>query len=183
MVNKALKGEEEAVLDLVDQLRPLILSYSKRYGARQGREEDMYQEGVLEILEALKDFEPSRKIPFLAYVSTRIRHYYYNKRRKNRQHYSLDASVGVTETGTLLDILQDNACDIEEICIGNQEKWLLQSAIEQLSNCQRDIVIRYYFQYQSLKEIAAHKGIHPVSVAKTKAVALKKLGKYLRRMY
>lgn len=182
-MNKALKGEEEAVVDLVNQLKPLILSYSKRYGARQGREEDMYQEGVLEILEALRDFDPSRKIPFLAYVSTRIRHYYHNKRRKNKQYYSLDASVGAAETGTLLDILQDNTCDIEKICIENQEKRFLQNAMEQLSNCQRDIVIRYYFQYQSLKEIAAHKGIHPVSVAKTKAVALKKLGKYLRKVY
>lgn len=183
MVKRALQGEQKAVEELLMQLRPLVLAYSRRYGGRQGMDEDAFQEGMLEILGGLKDYDVSRNIPFLAYITTRIRYYYHNRRRREKLCYSLEEKVGIDAAATFLDFLVDPDGGVEEACIDKEKHRLLKVAMEQLTECQREIITQYYFQWKSQKDIAAEKGIHPVSVAKTKAAAIKKMKKYFQEVY
>ncbi|SDJ90635.1 RNA polymerase sigma factor [Natronincola ferrireducens] len=183
LVKKALKGEKEAIEQLLLQLRPLIIAYSKRYGGREGMDEDAYQEGLLEILEGLQDFDSAKNVPFLAYITIRVRYYYLNKRRKVKSHFSLEADIGDSEGISLIDLLEDTTAKVEETYMEMEESQRLKEAIHRLTSCQRDIILQYYFHRKTLKEIAAIKGIHPISVAKTKATGLKKLKKLLKEWY
>lgn len=182
LVAKALQGEPQAIEELLQQLRPLVIAYSKKYGGRQGIDEDAYQEGMLEILEGLKDYDISRGIPFLAYISTRIRYYYHNRRRRKKICYSLEEKV-VDGGGSFKDLLEDVSCDIEGEYIKEETYQELYQAMEKLTPCQKAIVIQYYFRNKRLKEIAEMRGSHLISVAKTKGLALKKLKKILEKVY
>ncbi|MCC5909575.1 MAG: sigma-70 family RNA polymerase sigma factor [Clostridiaceae bacterium] len=183
MVTQAIEGQQEAVAELLHRLKPLVLSYSKRYGGTRGVDEDAYQEGILEILKALQDFDPSRKIPFLGYITTKLRHYYQNRRRKEKYHYSLNQRInGEDNTATLEDLLEDEKVNIEEESIRKEEKQQLMAAIKNLSPRQQETINAYYFKRQTLKEIGGDRSIHPISVAKTKATALKNLEKSLKNL-
>lgn len=179
IIKRSLAGEKQSIEELIQQLRPLVLSYSKRYGGRQRMDEDAYQEGILEILEALKDFDASRNVPFLGYITVRLRYHYQNKRRKQKLIYSLNEVVGDSEDTCFLDLIEDENSYVEEICIKTEENQELMKAIESLTQCQRNIITQYYFHKKPLKRIAMERGIHPVSVSKTKASALKNLKKIL----
>lgn len=183
MVKEAIQGDSKAIEELLVQLRPLVIAYSKRYGGRQGMDEDAFQEGMLEILEGLEDYDPHRKIPFLAYITTRIRYYYWNRRRREKTCYYLEEKIGSDGTTTFMDNIEDTTCNIEEGCIKQEAYKKLKEAIEELTQCQKEIVIQYYFGHKTLKEIANKRGIHPISVAKTKGLALKKLKEYLKEIY
>ncbi len=183
IASKALAGDKEAVADILTRLRPLVIAYSSRYGGRQGMDEDFFQEGMLEVLEGLVDYDPGRGIPFLAYITTRIRYYYFNRRRKQKFHYSLEKPVRDGGISTFGDLLEDAECDIEGDYLKYETNEELKMAMEKLSHCQKEIVEEYYFGHKTLKKIALERGIHPVSVAKTKGLALRKLKKILETRY
>lgn len=179
IVSKALEGDEDSRLQLLEKLRPLILSHSKKYGGRQGMDEDMYQEGILEILEGLKDYDRSKNVPFLGYISLRLRYYYENRRRREKTIYSLDKNIGGGQDTSFLDFIEDENVKIEDNYLELERNREIFNALNSLTKNQKYIIVQYYFYKKPLKEIAMEKGVHHVTISKTKAAALKKLKKLL----
>lgn len=180
-VNKALEGDKEAKLWILEQLKPLIASHSKRYGGQNGWDEDLYQEGALQILEALEQFDKDRGIPFLGYITIRIKHYYQNKRRKEKELYSLDQPVGEGDESTLLDLLEDSQVAIEGDYLKKEEQEALCRSLSMLSKKEREMIEDYYLRGEQLKNIAKKRGVHYITASKQKNKALKKLERLLDR--
>lgn len=174
-VELALKGDSLAKEWIIDSLKPLVTSYSKKYGGQVGWNDELYQEGALQILQALKDFDPSKKVPFLGFVTVRIKHYYQNKRRKNKSTKSLDQPIGEEEGISLIDLLQDENISIEVDYIKEEDKKRLIVAINNLDDLEKEIIEEYYLKGNMLKSIAEKRNLHYVTVAKRKARALEKL--------
>lgn len=181
-VEAALKGDRLSKEWLINSLKPLITSYSKRYGGQIGWNEELYQEGALQVLEALNAFDMSKGVPFLGFITIRLKHYYQNKRRKEKTTISLDQPVGEEENMTLLDLLVDESIAIEEDYIKTEEESRLLLALYDLDENDRYIIREYYIKGRSLKEIAKEKNLHYVTVAKHKAKALQKLKNFLEKV-
>lgn len=180
IIKKSLAGDSKSVAELLQSLRPLVLSYSKRYGGRQGVDEDIYQDGLLEILEALRDYDSSKNVPFLGYITVRLRYYYQNQRRKQKTTYSLNQVIGDNEDTTFLDLIEDEDSHVEDIYIQLESNQELMKAIDGLTPLQKKVIQEYYFHKKPLKKIALERSVHHVTVSKTKATALKNLKKVLK---
>lgn len=175
IIEKALEGDSLAVEALVKLLRPLILSNIKKYGGLKNYDEDAYSEGVLIIIESLTEFSPHRGIPFLGFVKVKMKHYYQNRRRKKGLLLSLDQPVDKDGDISHKDLLVDKTVDIPVDLAHKEEVIHMKEAINHLSPRQKAVIVYYYFEGKTLKEIARLLGVHHITVAKTKANALKKL--------
>lgn len=67
-------GDAQAKADLVDAYMPLVLSVARQYRATPRIErQELIQEGVVGLLEALERFDPDRDVPFWAYARFWVR--------------------------------------------------------------------------------------------------------------
>lgn len=181
-VELALKGDVLAKEWIINQLKPLVASYSKKYGGQTGWDEELYQEGALQILECLNIFDITKEVPFLGFVTVRLKHYYQNRRRKEKMTISLDQPVGEEENTTLLDLLVDERVTIESTYLKEEERKALVLGIKQLNEKDRQIIEEYYLKGTMLKDIAQKRKVHYVTVAKDKAKALEKIKKFLEKV-
>ncbi|ABW20061.1 sigma-70 family RNA polymerase sigma factor [Alkaliphilus oremlandii] len=178
----ALEGDHSAKEWLIHQLKPLIVSYSRKYGGQVGWDEELYQEGAWQVLEALQDFDRSKGVPFLGFVTVRLKHHYQNKRRKEKSLISLDEPVGEEQDTTLLDFIVDESVDIEGDYL-KAESWIaLREAMGRLKEQEHQLIEAYYFNGRKLKEIAEEAGVHYITAVKLKAHSLEKLKKYLEKL-
>lgn len=177
----ALEGDHSAKEWLIHQLKPLIVSYSRRYGGQIGWDEELYQEGAWQVLEALQSFDQSKGVPFLGFVTVRMKHHYQNKRRKVKHLISLDEPVGEEQDTTLLDFMVDESADIEGTYLKEESFIALREAMGSLKEQEYHLIEEYYFNGRKLKEIAEDKGIHYITAVKLKTRSLEKLRKYLEK--
>ena len=106
LVEDAKSGSTRATQDLIGKLEPLIYSAIGR--CKNGRDrEDLYQEACILIMEAIKDFDEDRGVPFLAFVKNRIYYGIHNLTRKNHYEISLDQPLWEEDGQTMLDLLED----------------------------------------------------------------------------
>ncbi|ABR46942.1 RNA polymerase, sigma-24 subunit, ECF subfamily [Alkaliphilus metalliredigens QYMF] len=177
-VLEAKAGNRQAKEWIVFKLNPLVISHSGRYGGCKGYDEDAIQDGRMKILEAIETFDLEKGVPFLGYVALAVQHFYQNRRRKQRIHLSLDSPIGngvEEENGTWIDLIVDESVEIEEDLIRKETHQWIHENMSCLSQGQQQVVRDFYFNKHSLKTIAAKRGVHPITVAKTKGLALRKL--------
>jgi len=183
IIERALGGEESAIESLLVQLKPLILYSIKRYGRIVGYDEDAYSDGVVVVLESLREFDRGKGVYFLGFVKVRLMHYYQNRKRKEKVIYSLDEPVDNEAEISKLDTIVDKHVDIPGDFIEKEEVIHIKDAISSLTKIQREIVIDYYYNHMSLVDIAIKRGVHRITIAKIKGTALKKLRKKLENIY
>ncbi len=181
-VEEAIKGESLAKEWIINQLKPLVVSYSRKYGGQTGWDEELYQEGFWQILEALNVYDPTKGVPFLGFVTIRLKHHYQNKRRKEKTTISLDQTVGNDSSTSILDLLVDEGMPIEQNYIKKEEHKELRLAIHMLDRRDREIIEKYYLKGIQLKEIANERNVHYVTVAKGRAKAIENLRKNFNKL-
>ncbi len=154
-----------------------MVSSIKRYYNKPHDFDELYDEGILEICEALRDYERSKNSSFGGYLKSRL-YYFYLGKNKVEEPISLDRPIGEENDITLMDMLEDEQ-DIQ----GDYNKLLdyknLHSSLESLTNRQKDILLDFYLKDLSIGEIADKYGIKYRTAFNTKKTALEKLKKYL----
>ena len=65
---------------VVEAYKPLLISSIKKYYNKNHQFEELLQEGILEIIESIRDFDQSRNIPFSGYLKRRIYYFYLGKK-------------------------------------------------------------------------------------------------------
>lgn len=170
------KGDLESKESLTLKLKPLILSSIRRYYNRIDLYDDLIQEGYEIILRAIEDYDPHRKVNFLGYVKVLLKYHYLDK-HKEKQIRSLNAEID--EKGTeIMDLIQgDEGEDPMSKAIDREWKEELLGVLDYLTKRQRDIVVYFYIDKLSIKEISHRLGISYRTVVNTKTVAIKKLRK------
>ena len=161
---------------IVKKYHPLIVSSINRYYNKPHEFEELYDEGVLEVCEALMDYDFNKNDSFGGYLKSRLYFFYISKNRF-KGNLSLDSPIG--EGGlTLMDMLMD-PMNIEEEYEINEEYKILYKAIGELTERQRRVLLDFYIGKLSISDIANRCGIKYRTVVNTKTMALKKLKKYL----
>ena len=162
---------------VVEAYKPLLISSIKKYYNKSYQFEELMQEGILEIIESIKDFDNSRNIPFSGYLKRRI-YYFYLGKNHIKENLSLDINIGEEKEITLGDLIEDNM-NIEEDYLKKENSIEIKKALEKLTKRQREIIEDFYFHKKSIGEIAIEKNIKYRTVVNTKTTALEKLKKII----
>ncbi|NLJ40369.1 MAG: sigma-70 family RNA polymerase sigma factor [Clostridiales bacterium] len=178
LVREAKKGEGAAVETLLNKLNPLIYSAIRKQG-RGLDPGDLYQEACIIFLEAVRDFDENRGVPFLAFIKSRIYFGIHNLARKSRNTLSLDRSLWEEDGLSALEMLEDSETRIEDLIIGKEIYEKLKEGIDILTPKQKGVIMGHFFQNKKLMDIARDKGVHYKGVLKLKDRALKRLRRYL----
>lgn len=173
LVMEAQKGSREAKKVILERLNPLIIKSIRRYYNNINDFEDLMQEGKLEILECIENYELDKGAYFLGYVQTMLKFLYLNK-HKAKISTSLNTKVGEDGEDELMDLIADDV-DIEELIIQEEIMEELHKALETLTKRQKEVVYYFYFKRISMKDIAEHLGISYRTVVNIKVQALEKL--------
>jgi RNA polymerase sporulation-specific sigma factor len=182
LVQNTKNGSNEAAQELLNSLRPLIVSSIKRYAYPDMDMDELLQEGYLEVLRLTYDYDESKKTPYLGYVKKYLKYFYLNYYRGERVIYdSLNREVSIgDEAVEIIDLIDDKNAGVEDECEGKERSKELYCAINRLTLKQRRIIYQYYFCQKQLKEIAKDMHMYYMSVVKLKKRALLKLETLLR---
>ena len=177
-VRRGQAGSKEDVLDVVNRFEPLIFSLAKRYCPFPKEWEDLVQEGRLEVLGAIYDFDFTKGVHFPGYVQSRLRHLYLEWGRKMTAQKPLSLDVKNEDGLELLDTLEDGLV-LEEVLVRMEESEALKKAFTVLTDRQAFVIKGYYFHQLHMAEMAEYLGCQLSTVYNTKARALEKLRKAL----
>lgn len=177
LLEKARRGDKDAAEEIVNRLKPLIISSIRRYYNKPNEYEDLIQDGILKLLECIRDYEPSKDVHFLGYVKTMLRYLYLDK-HKMKLHHSLNEPVGDGEN-ELLDLLVSEDKGPLELILDKENNSYLLEALNSLSDRQREVIIMFYFKNMKMEDIAEKLGISYRTVVNTKVRAIEKLSSAL----
>ncbi|MDK2799526.1 MAG: hypothetical protein PWP27_1906 [Clostridiales bacterium] len=186
-VQAAKRDNREAAEKILMALKPLILSSIKKYAAiHKYRElevdqEELLQEGYLEVLRLIHDYAESRGVPFLGYVKAHLKYFYMNYFRGVKVIYdSLDEEVGDGDDKIarihLIDDRSPSPFTHYMKKETNEEVW---HAVEKLTPKQKKVIYLYYISEMPMTEIAKQMNMHYMSIVKLKQRAVHRLKKSL----
>ncbi len=181
LVQRAKGGCNKSMEDLIEKLQPLIYSVVGRYRDRR-EAEDLYQDACVLVIEAVRDYEEEKGVPFLGFAKSRVYFGIHNMLRKDVFTLSLDQPYGDGDGKSLLNQLMDESDEMDDSLIREEVSRLLRSSVESLTPKQRDVIKGYYFDGMLLKDMASARGVHYKTVLKIKERAMEKLRKDMERL-
>ena len=166
LVILAKKGNAKAISILINKYKNFVGSRTKSYFLVGADREDIIQEGLIGIVNAIKDYDPERKINFSSFVKlTIIRRLSKKIRDYNRQKYfilnnyiSLDKPL-INENNKKIEVI-DSKSNIEENYINKE---VIEKVKEKLTNLELNI-FNEYLNDISYKEISQKLNISPKSI-------------------
>ena len=176
-IEKIIENKDMENVDvIVRKYHPLIVSSINRYYNKPHEFEELYDEGVLEVCEALRDYDFKRNDSFGGYLKSRL-YFFYISKNKVKESLSLDEPIGEDDL-TLMDTLMDPS-NIEEDFEVKEEYRALYESIKSLTERQRNVLLDFYIRKESISDIAKNYGVKYRTVVNTKTMALEKMKKYL----
>ena len=172
---KAREGDVKSVEGILEDLHPLIITSIKRYYYKTDLFDDLIQDGRLLILECIKNYDESKGVYFLGYVKSKLKYLYLNKHKEKRELLILNKKGNNNEDDDFIDLLESGDNSILDQIIELEEGKTLRQAILKLPKRQRQVIISYFYQGLSIKEISDKYNIAYRTVVNVKAAALKKL--------
>lgn len=173
----AKADDENAKVLLLKRLDPLIKSSIKKYCPMWNFYDDLYNDGIVIILELIVSFNSS-KGSFLNYVKNYLKYFYLDTFKylvkDERNIGSLD-----DETVKIFEFLESDF-NLEESILCSDEVLKLRSAFSVLTKRQRDVLIMFYFYNMSISDIANKLRIKYRTVVNTKTRAIEILREVLR---
>ncbi|MBQ7060489.1 MAG: RNA polymerase sporulation sigma factor SigK [Clostridia bacterium] len=151
LVDRLLKGDEEAKQKLIEHNLRLVAHIAKKYQTRERSLDDLISIGTIGLIKAIGTFDPGKARSVAAYVSRCTENEILMSLRSERRHageVSLEAPIGVDRDGneiTLSDVIADESDPILDRVILNSNGRNLRSAVsEVLSPRERCVIeLRY----------------------------------------
>lgn len=171
LVKNAANGNEEAKIELLESLSPLIKASIKRYCPVWSVYEDLYQDGIAIILECI-EFYNEGKGEFLAFVNSHLKYYYLETMKYTA---AANGNVSVTdENKDIVDLIADDFT-LEDDLLFQESVNQLKKSLLSLTERQLEVIMLYYYFKLSHDDIARRLNISKWTVVNTKRAALNKL--------
>lgn len=177
LVVKAKSGDKKSKEIIIEKLSPLIIKSIRRNYNNLNEFEDLVQEGRVQVLQCIEDYDLNRETYFAGYVQAMLRYLYLNK-HKVKKFASLNTKIGDQEDGELIDLIADDV-DIEDLIIQEEIRDELYKALDKLTLRQKEVVYYFYFRRMAIKDIGQLLKISYRTVVNTKTQALDKIRKHL----
>lgn len=158
-------GEESALVELFHKNRRPIASLVIRSHGTEDDVEDVLQEALVVLWERVRDgsFEYQAKLGTFIYATAKNIWF----RKLARQRRELPASDDAFE------VADGDSTPLEEM-EENERILAVQQAMEKIGNPCRDLLLLYYWEEQSMEEIAMNLGFANADTAKSKKYQCKK---------
>ena len=174
LYERAKSGEEDAKVILVSKLSPLIKSSIKKYCSIWDYYEDLYQDGVMLVLECIS-IHDEKKSTYLNFVKNYLRFYYLNTfKYLVKDENSKTNSESDDEGLSLIEMLEDDF-NLEDALLSFELNAELNFAINKLTNRQRQVIILYYYYNFTHEKIGNILEVSKWTVINTKRRALELL--------
>ncbi|MDT8715798.1 RNA polymerase sporulation sigma factor SigH [Clostridium sp. 19966] len=189
IVVEAQKGEAKAQEYLINKYQSFVKSKAKSYFLIGADKEDIYQEGMIGLYKAIRDFRPDKLSSFRAFAELCVTRQIITaiKTATRQKHIPLNTYVSLNKPiydeesdRTLLDILSSiKVSDPEELIIGKEEMCHIENEIEEVLSDLEMEVLMSYLDGKSYQEIACDLDRHAKSIDNALQRVKRKLEKCL----
>lgn len=184
-------GNIKAQEYLINKYKSFVKAKAKSYFLVGADKEDIYQEGMIGLYKAIRDFKPDKLASFKAFAELCITRQIITaiKTATRQKHIPLNTYISLNKPiydeesdRTLLDILSTvKVSDPEELVISREEVVNMESEIEgALSELELE-VLNSYLQGKSYQEIACDLDRHSKSIDNALQRVKRKLEKCLNK--
>ena len=157
---KAQQGDDEAMLSLLEAHRPLIKRLVKHYYIKGAETEDLIQEGMIALFQAIKKYNVDANTAFTTFLNVVVRNRISsviestgrlkNQPLNNAIFYSEGLSEDSEHPITLLDQLSTRKEEPEELVIQHEEtKEIAEFIRKQFSSFERTVLAYHLLGYSS----------------------------------
>lgn len=178
LVSEAKKGDKSSTEEIINKLRPLLVSSIRRYYNKPNEYDDLMQDGIICILESIKEFDESKEVHFLGYIKSKLKYLYLNK-HKEKIHLSLNEPIG-EDDGEIIDLLVSDHKDAVEIIIEDETSTLVKKSLDKLTERQKQVILLFYMEKMNMYEIGKALGISYRTVVNLKTTAVNNLKKWIK---
>ena len=189
IVVEAKNGNSRAQEYVISKYESFVKVKSKSYFLIGADKEDIYQEGMIGLYKAIRDFNYEKSTTFKAFaelcvtrqIITAIKTATRQKHIPLNTYISLNKPVSEDDSErTLLDILSSmKISDPEELIIGKEEKKYIEEAISKVLSDLEMEVLQSYLDGKSYQEIACDLDRHAKSIDNALQRVKRKLEKCL----
>lgn len=158
---------------IIEKAHPLIIASINKYAASKGEFEDLYQEGVVVILEALEEYDEEKGVNLFYYLKLQLKFFYLNYGRYEKQVTSLN--IPIDEELELIDLMADEGTSIEDIVIGKLTMQDTIKALQTLEHEEKYMVEQLILKGRILDDLAKELGISRTTLYRRKESVLKKI--------
>ncbi len=189
IVMKAKAGDTKAQEYLISRYENFVKSKSKSYFLIGADKEDIYQEGMIGLYKAIRDFNPDKLSSFKAFAELCVTRQIITaiKTATRQKHIPLNTYVSLNKPiyeeeseRTLLDVLASiKISDPEELIISKEQMDYIEEKIEDVLSKLELEVLTSYLDGKSYQEIACDLERHSKSIDNALQRVKRKLEKYL----
>lgn len=186
----AREGDTDAEEYLINKYKNFVKAKVKSYFLIGGDKDDIYQEGMIGLYKAIRDFKPDKLSSFRAFAELCITRQIITaiKTATRQKHIPLNSYVSLNKPvydeesdRTLMDVLSTmHISDPEELIISNEERKKIQSAMTDVLSDLEIEVVQSYLEGKSYQEIACDLDRHAKSIDNALQRVKRKLEKYLK---
>lgn len=189
IVIEAKRGNVRAQEHLINKYENFVKSKAKSYFLIGADKEDIYQEGMIGLYKAIRDFKPDKLSSFKAFAELCVTRQIITaiKTATRQKHIPLNTYISLNKPiydeesdRTLMDVLSESkVTDPEELIISREEMGYIQNEIgEVLSNLEMEVLMSY-IDGKSYQEIACDLDRHAKSIDNALQRVKRKLEKCL----
>lgn len=189
IVRQAQTGDSRAQEYLINKYENFVKSKAKSYFLIGADKEDIYQEGMIGLYKAIRDFKPDKLSSFKAFAELCVTRQIITaiKTATRQKHIPLNTYISLNKPiydeesdRTLMDILSEaRVADPEELIISREEINHIQTEIgEVLSDLEMEVLMSY-IDGKSYQEIACDLDRHAKSIDNALQRVKRKLEKCL----
>lgn len=148
MIQKIIAGETHMFSIFVDRYKDKVFNLVYRFTGDYSETEDICQEIFITVYKKLPSFKADARVSTWLYkvASNKCIDWYRSKKRKNFFTF-------FGGTGQIDDVKADTPAP-QEIYILNEEQKTLQNAVNKLDEKYRIVVVMFYYQHLSYRDIA-----------------------------
>ena len=189
VVLKAKAGDKKALEYLISKYEKSVRVKSKSYFLIGADKEDIYQEGMIGLYKASRDFNPEKQVSFKVFAELCISRQIITaiKTATRQKHIPLNTYVSLNKPvyeddsdRTLVDILTSlKISDPEELMIGKEQMEFIENEISKVLSDLELEVLQSYLDGKSYQEIACDLDRESKSVDNALQRVKKKLEKCL----
>lgn len=158
---------------IIEKAHPLIIASINKYAISKGEFEDLYQEGVVRILEALKAYKEEKGVNLFYYLKLQLKFFYLNYGRYEKETTSLN--IPINEELELIDLMMDEGVTTEDIVLEKLTVQDVMKAFETLEHEEKYIIQQLIYKGRILDDLAKELGISRTTLFRRKEAALKKI--------
>ena len=167
--NKRTGDNMKKIEKIIEDYRPLILASITRYCNLPGFFDDLYQDGVVEVIEAMKEYDPA-KGTVGGYLKTRLKLFYINKYKRLIRR----------ETDDIDNIKAKDQPSVMAIA-AHENKMLVARLLSTLDPDERTVIELTFLMDMRASEVSKIMGISKRKVYYLKESGMRKLQKISTR--